>query len=136
MNPFFISILNGCFIIPAFVFQHILCFLEVVHLLFYFFQSAFKQLFTLLICGAALGGPFHELLDLTDLQSRCFQALDHPQRLDLIITEFPDSGLSFHAGEQTFLVIITQCGNRNVEHFGNLTDRIHKIAPHIFINEA
>ena len=41
-----------------------------------------------------------------------------------------------HAGKQAFPVIISQRGNRNVEHFGNLTDRIHKIAPHIFINEA
>ena len=136
MDAILVPILNGCFIIPAFVFQHILRFLKAGHLLFNFFQSGFKQLFALLIGGAAFGGPFHELLDLTDLQPRCFQALDHPQRFDLIITEFPYSGFPLHAGKQAFSVIITQRGNRNVEHFGNLTDRIHKIAPHIFINDA
>ncbi len=68
LDPVFSSILNGCFVIPAFILEQIQRFLKSKYLLLNGGLASLKQLFSLGVCGNALNTPFHKLFDVSDFK--------------------------------------------------------------------
>lgn len=76
---------------------------------------------------APLRTPFHKLLDLLDFQPRALEALDHAQRLELLLAEAADARRARECREQPLLIIIPQRGDRQIKPLRHLSDRIHGI---------
>ena len=92
---FLISVPDCLFIVPAFEFQHIQSAIHACDLRFHVGFPFLKHGLTLRICGRTLFTPIHELLDIPNLHSRLFQALNNPKRLNLGFTELTDTRFMF-----------------------------------------
>ena len=119
---FLISVPDCLFIVPAFEFQHIQSAIHACDLRFHVGFPFLKHGLTLRICGRTLFTPIHELLDIPNLHSRLFQALNNPKRLNLGFTELTDTGYPFHVREKSLFIIIAQCRDGHSEHLRHLSD--------------
>ena len=69
--------------------------------------SGLEHLFSLPIAGRAFHNPPEELLDILDLKTGAFEALNHADSLQFIVAEVTDIALSHQIREESFLVIIS-----------------------------
>ena len=130
-DPVLIAVLNGFIIIPALVPDHIQRLVQSVYLAFNDFLLLEKKRFSLGICIAALHAPLHEFFYVLDLQTGLFKTFDHLERFYFFFSEFYDSRFSYNSGEKPLLVIVSQGGDRNTEHFCYLSYIVHKHSPGI-----
>ena len=86
-----------------------------------------KECVPLRVRLAPLRAPGHKLLDLLDLQPRALEALDHAQRLELLLAEAAGTRCARQVREQPLLVIVPQRGDRQIKPLRHLSDRIHGI---------
>ena len=91
LDAFLAAVLNRLIIIPAFESEHIqnlfMCAISASTVSFCFSSNSRRKGYV----DAPLHAPVHKLLDVLDLQSGAFEALDHTERVNFGIIEFADA---------------------------------------------
>ena len=122
-----VTVAHELFIEPALEADHVQRLLQALDLCLHPLGLPHKERVPLGIRVAALRAPLHELPDLPDLQSGALEALDHAQRLELLLAEAAGTRCARQVREQPLLVIVPQRGDRQIKPLRHLSDRIHGI---------
>ena len=122
-----IAVLLGLFVVPALEADHVERFLQALDLGLHPLGLLHKECVPLRVRLAPLRAPGHKLLDLLDLQPRALEALDHAQRLELLLAEAADARRARERRKQALLIIIPQRRDWQIKPLRHLTDRIHGI---------
>ena len=85
------AVAHGLLIVSAFEADHVKRFLQARDLRLHPLGLLYKERVPLRVRLAPLRTPFHKLLDLLNFQPRAFEALDHAQRLELLLAEAADA---------------------------------------------
>ena len=84
VNFVFVAVLHGLFVIPAFEFQHIQGFFQLLHFFFHSFFSGFEHCLTVGVSGRTFLYPFEKLPDVLDLHASFFQTFNDPECIGII----------------------------------------------------